>query len=372
VGGYLTELGPFMFTGEKDGSGIPTLTDNPYAWTTVSSVLFIEQPAGVGYSYATNGSTYSDDFVQSQNTYGFLLNWFKAFPEFAKNDFFITGESYAGIYVPTLANRIVDGNAAGMPYVNLKGIAVGDGCIGNSVGTCGDGADGLQISFDLFYGHGMISQSTREKVYGLCGEGDWQNNITDDCANAAETAVSSVGDINIYDVYDTCGDDSGRKRAHPALGGRPLQAPNRVLAANIGDPVSCVPDGSSDFMNNADVKKALHVDQAPVTTWSDCSGIDYHSNLVSLLPTYPKLIANMNVLIYSGDADACVPWNGSYNWTRNLGFEETLAWQPWMVQADGRSWTGTSNAHTCAAERATLIRSTILTYLFCSVTGARM
>ena len=130
-------------------------------------------------------------------------------------------------------------------------------------------------------------------------------------------------------------------------------------------------------MNNDEVKKALHVDKAPVGTWSDCSNIDYHSNLVSLIPTYPKLIANMNVsesnismggvrsraytrcspawrclcqslcmrfvaqvLIYSGDADACVPWNGSYNWTRHLGMEETKAWAPWMVQADGRSWTG--------------------------------
>ena len=96
--GYLTELGPFVFTGERDSSGLPLLADNPYAWTTVSSVLFLEQPAGVGFSYATNGSTRTDDFVQSQNTYGFLLSFFKAFPELAKNDFFITGESYAGTH----------------------------------------------------------------------------------------------------------------------------------------------------------------------------------------------------------------------------------------------------------------------------------
>ena len=159
--------------------------------------------------------------------------------------------------------------------------------------------------------------------------------------------------LDIYDVYDTCGDDSGRTRHHAALGGKPLHAPSPA-GRLIGDAVSCVPDGSSDFMNNADVRKALHVDKAPVGTWSDCSGIDYHSNLVSLIPTYPKLIANMNVrlslsnnsastcgparrpctwtliwlvpvlsvvcvlrcalsqvLIYSGDADACVPSAGN-------------------------------------------------------------
>ena len=88
--GGLYELGPFTFTGAEVG-GIPTLVLNPNAWTTVSSVLFIEQPAGVGFSYAVNGSTTSDDYIQSQNTYGFMLSFFKAYPEFAKNEFYVTG-----------------------------------------------------------------------------------------------------------------------------------------------------------------------------------------------------------------------------------------------------------------------------------------
>ena len=143
-----------------------------------------------------------------------------------------------------------------------------------------------------------------------------------------------------FAVYDTCpGFVSSRKSIHPALGGKPavLHAPNRALS-HIADPVWCTPDGSEDFMNNADVKKALHVDKVPVPHWTDCSGINYDANLVTLIPTYPKLIANMNVLIYSGDADACVPWNGSYNWTRHLGYTETEAWRPWMVTAEGRQW----------------------------------
>ena len=66
--GFLTELGPFQFTGERDSTGLPLMRDNPYAWTTVSSVLFLEQPAGVGFSYSVNGSTRTDDWIQSQNT----------------------------------------------------------------------------------------------------------------------------------------------------------------------------------------------------------------------------------------------------------------------------------------------------------------
>ena len=193
--GFLTELGPFQFTGERDSTGLPLMRDNPYAWTTVSSVLFLEQPAGVGFSYAVNGSTHSDDWIQSQNTYGFLLNWFKAYPEFAKNDFFITGESYAGIYVPTLANRILDGNAAGQPYVNIKGIAVGNGCIGHSVGTCGTGPDRTQILVDLYKGHAMIAQSTYEHIYEVCG--DWIDPPAE-CLRIANNATRQVGRIDVY------------------------------------------------------------------------------------------------------------------------------------------------------------------------------
>ena len=159
----------------------------------MSSLLFIEQPAGVGFSYAVNGSTWTDDFIQSQNTYGFLLNFFKVYPEYRKQgthktidtttacttlhlassgathcpsvrgllaaDFHIAGESYAGIYVPTLANRILDGNAAGQPRINLKGIAVGNGCMGVDTAYCGvylgaGFAQHTKFDIDFMYGHG--------------------------------------------------------------------------------------------------------------------------------------------------------------------------------------------------------------------------
>ena len=343
--GFLTELGPFTFTGERDSSGVPLMVDNPYAWTTVSSVLFLEQPAGVGFSYAVNGSTQTDDYIQSQNTYGFLLNWFKAFPEYSKNDFFITGESYAGIYVPTLANRILDGNAAGNAYINLKGIAVGNGCIGAEIGTCGRGADRTHISVDHYHGHGMISQTAYEHIYALCG--DWMD-VSRECLTAAQQAIRSVGHIDVYNVYDVCGNDNIRYEPSSLRRSPILRAPN-ALISNLSDPVVCVPTVlSEDYLSNEAVRKAIHVDGVNRTEWTECYNLRYNRSIPSLLgDVYPRLIANMNVLIYSGDADACVPWNGSYNWTRHLAADErvreTEAWRPWMVSAEGRQWV--SYAH---------------------------
>lgn len=35
-----------------------------------------------------------------------LKKWFELYPEYAKHDFFISGESYAGMYLPYLATAI--------------------------------------------------------------------------------------------------------------------------------------------------------------------------------------------------------------------------------------------------------------------------
>ena len=193
--GGLYELGPFTFTGEEV-DGVPTLVANPNAWNTVASVLYLEQPAGVGFSYAVNGSTTSDDWIQSQNTYGFMLNWFKAYPEYSKNDFYVTGESYAGVYVPTLAYRIYEGNKAGMPHINLKGAAIGNGCWGDAVGTCSGSPGSDRIALTLYYGHGMISQASWEKILASCGAGF--NSSSDACGQAKGDAMESVGNIDVY------------------------------------------------------------------------------------------------------------------------------------------------------------------------------
>lgn len=51
----------------------------------------MESPAGVGFSYSTNNQTdYNiDDNQTAFDNYGVLVNFFRAFPEYKKNDFYI-------------------------------------------------------------------------------------------------------------------------------------------------------------------------------------------------------------------------------------------------------------------------------------------
>lgn len=137
--GLLVELGPLQLNVESTRTsafkktGIPSLIYNKYGWTQVANLLIVDNPPPVGFSYCDpagqSGDGYScgdwnDSLVALANA-EFLANWVAAFPEYSKSDLFITGESYAGIYVPNIAEQLVK-NPRG---VNLKGFAVGDGCM---------------------------------------------------------------------------------------------------------------------------------------------------------------------------------------------------------------------------------------------------
>ncbi|GFV17667.1 serine carboxypeptidase ctsa-4.1 [Trichonephila clavipes] len=104
--GLFTELGPLHVT--DDGK---KLFNNPYAWNRVANVIFLETPAGVGFSYSDNEKYATDDDTVSRDNYEALLHFFEKFPQFKKNEFYVTGESYGGIYVPTLSVQILKGPA---------------------------------------------------------------------------------------------------------------------------------------------------------------------------------------------------------------------------------------------------------------------
>ena len=99
--GMLQEHGPLLI--DKDGG----LMDNPYAWTTVGHLLVLESPAGVGYSNCEamerGGSCANTDISTAAAAAAALVDFYAKFPELRANPFFITGESYAGVYCPTLA-----------------------------------------------------------------------------------------------------------------------------------------------------------------------------------------------------------------------------------------------------------------------------
>ncbi|WVZ96620.1 hypothetical protein U9M48_042235, partial [Paspalum notatum var. saurae] len=118
--GAASELGPLRVV--RQGAA---LEFNRYAWNKEANLLFLESPVGVGFSYTNTSSdldTLNDDFV-AEDAYSFLVNWLERFPEYKDREFYIAGESYAGHYVPQLAELVYERSKdkKGKAYINLKG-----------------------------------------------------------------------------------------------------------------------------------------------------------------------------------------------------------------------------------------------------------
>ena len=121
LAGFLEEIGPIKLVEYEQ-----RFEYNEYSWNKNASVIFIETPAGVGFTKAKNSSEFINDTIHSASLHRGLLNFFELFPEYKENDFYISGESYAGIYIPYLVKEIINNNNKTNVTINLKGILIGN------------------------------------------------------------------------------------------------------------------------------------------------------------------------------------------------------------------------------------------------------
>ncbi|KAH0839587.1 Alpha/Beta hydrolase protein [Lanmaoa asiatica] len=127
--GLLFELGPCRI--DITGTSTNGTTWNPYSWNNEANIFFLDQPVGVGYSYADFGETVETTEDAARNVHAFLSIFFETFKQFAGRRFHLSGESYAGRYLPVFASEIYDQNmiakGEGRPVINLQSVLIGNG-----------------------------------------------------------------------------------------------------------------------------------------------------------------------------------------------------------------------------------------------------
>lgn len=112
----LQENGPFLWQ-----SGTYAPLRNPYSWTNLTNVVYIDQPAGTGFS---PGPATVKNEVDVANQFNDFWKKFVQTFDLQGRKVFITGESYAGQYIPYLAANMLDRNDT--THYNLQGIQIND------------------------------------------------------------------------------------------------------------------------------------------------------------------------------------------------------------------------------------------------------
>ncbi|XP_041014335.1 serine carboxypeptidase-like 45 [Juglans microcarpa x Juglans regia] len=324
--GAFSENGPFRPSGE-------VLVRNQYSWNREANMLYLESPVGVGFSYATDFSSDEavNDKITARDNLVFLQRWFERFPLYRNRSLFITGESYAGHYVPQLAELMLQMKKE---LFNLKGIALGNPVLEFSTD--------FNSRAEFFWAHGLISDSTYKLFTSVCNYSRYVSEYYRDSVSLICLKVMSQVNretsrfVDKYDVtLDVCISS--------------VFSQSKVLSPKqVGETIDvCVEDEIVNYLNRRDVQMALHARLVGVRRWAVCSNILNYELLDLEIPTISivgKLIkAGIPVLVYSGDQDSVIPLTGTRTLVRRLaeelGLKTTVPYRVWFEGQQVGGWT---------------------------------
>lgn len=298
----LVENGPCTIDDELN------TVSNPFSWNNVANMIYIDQPAGTGFStgnqagYAHNETTVGDDM------YVFLQAFFQTFPQYQSNDFYITGESYGGHYVPATSHRVYEGNTHNEGvHINLKGVSIGNGLTDPSIQyqyyaqlaynwsttLTGEPRVSLQQYADMTAAIPKCVQMINDcqKDTSVCPQAE-------DFCNKAEFDPFELSGYNPYDIRKKC------------VGGG--------LCYNFTN--------EQAWLNLPSVQAALGVSKQ----WTICNyvvnagfGHDWMKDYQQDIPA--QLEAGTKFLIYAGDCGFICNWLGNKAWALALDWSGKAA-----------------------------------------------
>ncbi|KAL6969201.1 Serine carboxypeptidase-like 45 [Sarracenia purpurea var. burkii] len=326
--GAFSENGPFRPSGK-------VLVRNEYSWNREANMLYLETPIGVGFSYSTDSSSYVavNDKTTARDNLVFLRNWFAKFPQYRNTSLFIAGESYAGHYVPQLAELMLLFNRK-QNLFNLKGIALGNPVL--------EFAADFNSRAEFFWSHGLISDSTYKLFTSTCNYSRYvseyyRGTVSSTCSRVMSLVSKETSRfVDKYDVtLDVC--------ISSVLSQSKILNPQQVTeTVDV-----CVEDETVSYLNRQDVQDAFHARLVGVNRWLVCSNILDYEFLDMEIPTISivgELIrAGIPVLVYSGDQDSVIPLTGSrtlvHALAEELELKTTVPYRVWFAGMQVGGWT---------------------------------
>ncbi|KAL4010356.1 hypothetical protein IC575_030207 [Cucumis melo] len=334
--GAAQELGPFLV--QTNG----TLKLNPFSWNKAANMLFLESPVGVGFSY-TNKSTDLEklgDKITAQDSYAFLIGWFKRFPNFKLHHFYIAGESYAGHYAPQLAELIHkrNKNCTKDLIVNLKGLLIGNAAINDETDTMG--------MVEYAWSHGIISDQLHYNIFKECNFSLDIENLTLSCLNHYRDFLVSYSKIDIYNIYAPICLSASSSSLHSSMFSAPQIFSKYKLWSKLPrgyDP--CSANYAEQYFSREDVQRALHANVTKLSyPYTPCSNViqDWIDAPDSVLPIIQELLqAQYRIWIYSGDTDGRIPITSTRYSINKMGLKVEEEWRAWFERHQVAGWVET-------------------------------
>ncbi|KAL6967158.1 Protein cbp3, mitochondrial [Sarracenia purpurea var. burkii] len=295
--GCSSELALFYENGPFHIANNMSLLWNDFGWDQASNLIYVDQPTGTGFSYSSSADDIRhDENGVSNDLYYFLQGFFKQHPQYTKNDFYITGESYAGHYIPALAARVHQGNKAGEGiFVNLKGFAIGNGLTNPEIQYKAYPDFALEMK--------LIDQSDYVNVSKLIPPCEQAINLCDDdggtsctaafgaCNSIFDQILAIIGDANYYDIRKKC---------------------ETSLCYDFSN--------MENLLNDNSVREALGVGDIEFVS---CSSTVYQAMMTDWMRNLevgiPALLEDgIEMLVYAGEYDLICNWLGNSRWVHAM------------------------------------------------------
>jgi len=377
---FIQEHGPWVIEDEAS-----EVTRNPYPWNANASIIYLESPAGVGWSpyLVDKEDMIYNDMIQSEDAYAALKAWYEKFPEYgpkgSNNSLFISGESYGGIYTPYLAWQIYQHNVDAKQWdgftddfqINLGGFIVGNGA------TDWD-YDVMPVFPELVKYFNLIPESVYANwtehqciifFNGTVGFNASRGSVSE-CYAIWQDILDNTASLNWYDLYRknfTVGPGTtdfwgqpledrrygktvlkdGREMTYKRgcsfndyVGRWAKHHPHiQAIEQGLADDNLMIGEDIADYLNKQEIKDILHIKDEMYknnnSVWEACNGYingQWHIQNEASLWIYRvmKHQSNIKMLFFSGDTDGAVPALGTRKWIEKLDWEIKDPWAAWI------------------------------------------
>ena len=338
---------------------------NDFSWNKEVNLLAIEQPGGVGFSHSNDSKFDWTDDIMGENLLAGIKDFLKEFG-LQGRDFYVSGESYAGVYIPFLVKYIY--NDISENKVNLKGVLIGNGL------TYFD-TDNERSMVEFGFARGMISLETFKAFeeyclhlpdelhpekninYNINNNKEFKDNliprnVTHKCNEIRKKIKNNLDGSDIYGIYRLCpkaekieandplyynSQYTYKKTIMQKLKRKILNYnKNKNLKSDEEDEISIWPAGCGEdlffdkFLNDEKIKSKLQVDSS--IHWTQCAGINYE--LGESFNFYNETIIkhpDLRVWFFSGTDDGVLSTLGTMRWINKLNFHVEKPWTQYYV-----------------------------------------